>query len=124
MIFGAADDTRTRFVHAWYLRRFVAYWWFQPWSLSLGIHVAPRLPNLELHLPFGFVRIGWEGVYCGYGRTLALGLNPDEDYEGFGVIRHEYGLRPLELGQNEGYGPTAMDVRTTTNLRRRPAAGR
>jgi hypothetical protein len=41
-------------------RRFVAYFWFVGWwALSLGAHVSLRDPNVEIHIPFGFVRIGW-----------------------------------------------------------------
>jgi hypothetical protein len=41
-------------------RRFVAYWWFVGWwALSFGAHVSLRDPNIEIHLPFGFLRIGW-----------------------------------------------------------------
>jgi len=41
-------------------KRFVAYFYFVGWDcISLGLHVCARLPNAEIHLPFGFVRIGW-----------------------------------------------------------------
>lgn len=41
-------------------RVFVAYWFFVGWwSLSLGASIDIRGPNLEIHLPFGFLRIGW-----------------------------------------------------------------
>jgi hypothetical protein len=40
-------------------RAWVAYFWFVGWDcLSLGVHVSLLGPNLELHVPFGFVRIG------------------------------------------------------------------
>lgn len=39
--------------------RFVAYWWFVGWwALSFGLHVSVRHWNIEIHLPFGFLRIG------------------------------------------------------------------
>lgn len=45
-------------------RQFVAYWFFVSWSaISFGVHVDFMCPNLEIHLPFGFFRIGWQGVY-------------------------------------------------------------
>lgn len=35
------------------------YWWFTGWChLSFGVHVHLCAPNLEIHLPFGFVRVG------------------------------------------------------------------
>ena len=40
-------------------KRFVAYWWFVGWDcISLGAHVCTSAPNVEIHLPFGFIRIG------------------------------------------------------------------
>lgn len=42
-------------------RRFVAYFFFVGWDcLSFGVHVALLCPNIEIHLPFGFIRIGWQ----------------------------------------------------------------
>jgi hypothetical protein len=42
-------------------RRFVAYYFFVGWDcVSLGLHFCLWSgPNIELHLPFGFIRIGW-----------------------------------------------------------------
>jgi len=37
--------------------------WFTGWAnISLGITVNVWLPNLEIHLPFFFFRIGREGI--------------------------------------------------------------
>jgi hypothetical protein len=37
----------------------VAYFWFVGWScISLGFHVCLSAPNIEIHLPFGFIRLG------------------------------------------------------------------
>jgi len=42
-------------------REFVCYWHFVGWwAFSLGFHVDCRSPNFEIHLPFGFLRIGWK----------------------------------------------------------------
>ena len=42
-------------------RRFVAYFYFAGWDcLSLGFHVSLLAPNIELHVPFGFIRVGWQ----------------------------------------------------------------
>jgi hypothetical protein len=39
--------------------RFVAYFYFVGWDcISLGLHLCWSLPNVEMHLPFGFIRIG------------------------------------------------------------------
>lgn len=41
-------------------RVFCCYFWFVAWDcISLGWHVSVCLPNIEIHLPFGFIRIGW-----------------------------------------------------------------
>lgn len=41
-------------------RRFCCYFWFVGWDcVQLGFHVALALPNVEIHVPFGFFRIGW-----------------------------------------------------------------
>ena len=38
---------------------FVHYWWFTGWdNIALGININWRLPNIEIHLPFGFIRFG------------------------------------------------------------------
>ena len=38
---------------------FVCYYWFIGWwHWSLGINIYPKAPNFEIHLPFGFIRIG------------------------------------------------------------------
>ena len=40
--------------------RFVCLFHFVGWNcLSLGFHICITAPNFELHLPFGFVLIGW-----------------------------------------------------------------
>lgn len=41
-------------------RTFVALWFFNGWgNIQLGLHVSVGCPNAEIHLPFGFIRIGW-----------------------------------------------------------------
>jgi len=43
-----------------YKRVFVAYFHFVGWwAFSLGISLDVKSPNIEIHLPFGFLRIGW-----------------------------------------------------------------
>lgn len=40
-------------------QRWVAYFWFVGWTcISFGFHVDVGSPNIEIHLPFGFIRIG------------------------------------------------------------------
>lgn len=42
------------------MKGFCAYYYFVGWThLSLGLHLCLHKPNVEVHLPFGFVRIGW-----------------------------------------------------------------
>jgi hypothetical protein len=62
------------------VRRFVAYWYFNGFDhLSFGIHFDWELPNIELHLPFGFFRIGFIRTYPDIPRAKVL--NPG----GFGA---------------------------------------
>lgn len=36
------------------------YFWFVGWDCwSFGAHICFGAPNIEIHLPFGFIRIGW-----------------------------------------------------------------
>jgi hypothetical protein len=47
-------------------RQFVCYFFYVKWScISLGASVDLSLPNLEIHLPCGFIRIGFVKVYPG-----------------------------------------------------------
>lgn len=42
-------------------KEFTAYFFFVDWDcFSLGFHICFGMPNIEIHLPFGFVHIGWE----------------------------------------------------------------
>lgn len=42
--------------------KFVCYFWFVGWDcISLGFHICSR--NIEIHLPFGFIRIGFEKIH-------------------------------------------------------------
>lgn len=41
-------------------KQFVAIFFFQRFCyLSLGAHVDLSGPNFEIHVPFGFFRVGW-----------------------------------------------------------------
>jgi len=45
-------------------KQFVLYWHFTGWDcISLGVHVCLSLPNFEIHLPFGFIRVGMFSNY-------------------------------------------------------------
>lgn len=57
--------------------RFTAHFWFIGWDhLSLGIHVWPPGPNVELHLPGGFIRIGVPQRWREFRMSLAdMGLS-------------------------------------------------
>jgi hypothetical protein len=38
----------------------IAYFWFVGWTaFSFGFHLCLASPNLEIHVPFGFIRIGF-----------------------------------------------------------------
>ncbi len=39
--------------------KWCAYFWFVGWDcISFGAHICLSAPNIELHLPFGFLRVG------------------------------------------------------------------
>ena len=39
--------------------KFVCYFYFITWEhISLGVHIHLGKPNIEIHLPFGFIRVG------------------------------------------------------------------
>lgn len=40
---------------------FLVYFWFVSWTdISFGINIDIKAPKIELHVPFGFVTIGWQ----------------------------------------------------------------
>jgi hypothetical protein len=42
-------------------RRFVCYFYHNGFDcIQLGVHISLYKPNLEIHVPFGFLRIGWD----------------------------------------------------------------
>lgn len=42
------------------VRHFVCYFYHTSWAhFGLGLHLDFRSPNVELHVPFGFFRLGW-----------------------------------------------------------------
>jgi len=44
-------------------RYFAFYYWFVGWHhLSFGFHVDLKSPNIEIHLPFGFLKFGFEYI--------------------------------------------------------------
>lgn len=55
----------------------VFYFWFVGWHcLSLGFHLdVSRRPCIELHVPFGFIRIGRQKSYSWYGPGLQFRKN-------------------------------------------------
>ena len=63
------------------VRRFCCHFWFVDWHcLSLGFHVSLKEPNIEIHLPFGFIRIGLELHY-----PDSVCINEGQtDWRGFG----------------------------------------
>ena len=46
-----------------YGEEWICYFFFVGWwCISLGFHVDLESPNIEIHVPFGFVRIGKKGT--------------------------------------------------------------
>ncbi len=61
-------------------KQFVAYWFFVGWDcFSVGCHICFGLPNIEIHLPFGFIRIGWVKAFSVkdlLGKKRPIGYDP------------------------------------------------
>lgn len=63
MIYEAMEGARQRDMVGIERENFMAYWWFVGWhQVSLGLNISFDGPHIEIHLPFGFVRIGRPGV--------------------------------------------------------------
>lgn len=61
-------------------RQFVCYFHFVGWScVSIGFHVDTASPNIEVHMPFGFIRVGWQGIYQYSERNPAIGWDRRRD---------------------------------------------
>jgi hypothetical protein len=59
-------------------KRFVVNFHFIGWeNVSLGFHICLTEPNIEFHVPFGFLRIGWTAC-------------PPDNWEEY-IIKHENG---------------------------------
>ena len=44
-------------------KKFICYFWFvSRYHISFGFHLDLQSPNIEIHIPFGFIRIGYQGV--------------------------------------------------------------
>ena len=57
-----SGETGMRHTFGYEGRRWEAYLYFQGWdNLSLGLHFNWRVPNVEIHLPFSFIRVGRQG---------------------------------------------------------------
>ena len=44
-------------------RKFVYYIHFTPVNINFGISIDFISPNIEIHLPFCFLKIGWQGIW-------------------------------------------------------------
>jgi len=48
------------------------------WMWSLGFHIDPESPNIEMHIPFGFIILGRRKV-----REYSIGENNIKRFYGF-----------------------------------------
>ena len=54
--------------------KYCAYFFFTGWShFSFGIHLNTRMPNIEIHVPFGFFRIGVHQLWRDFTSTGKMG---------------------------------------------------
>ena len=62
-------------------RIFVVFWKFIGWKdLSLGLHICLGEYSIDLHLPFGWLRVGWER------KPLTIPINLQQ------CLKNHYGL--------------------------------
>lgn len=65
----------------------VAYFYFNGWdNINLGITVSWSQPNIEIHVPFGFLRFGWVRSWEDkqyYSRSSNSFLVGYEEYRGW-----------------------------------------
>jgi len=67
MSYGSADTLGWKLgrTTGYQSRQVVVVFHFVAWHcLSLGIHISLAVPNIEIHVPFGFFRLGRQ--YCEY----------------------------------------------------------
>jgi len=62
--------------------KYCAYFWHNGWwnFVQFGIHVDFSVPNLEIHVPFGFVRIGVTGEYRNNKKVLKQSEDSQQIY--------------------------------------------
>lgn len=57
--------------------KFLCYFYFQQWHfIQLGFHIDLVARNIEIHVPFGFFRIGWLAKFPRkyYKKSRAFGI--------------------------------------------------
>ena len=76
---------------------FVLMWTFIGWrDLSLGFHLCLGELYVDIHLPFGWIRVGWERV----PRSLVINA-PTPWYRQYGLIRYRFAKRIIERAAME-----------------------
>lgn len=45
-------------------RKPICIFFFNGWdNIQFGFHINWRIPNIEIHVPFGFFKIGWQALH-------------------------------------------------------------
>ena len=62
-------------------KKFVAYYYFIDWShfLNIGLHISME-GHIEIHVPFGFLRVGWTDGMAHAPNNKTIGYKPSWDY--------------------------------------------
>ena len=62
-------------------RHFVAYFFYNGLNINLGININLEQPNIEIHIPFGFIRVGWK-----HGRLTDIVSNNAFGYNTYTIL--------------------------------------
>ena len=77
--FGIDSATKDRRMIGYEGDRWCCYFWRSGWAhISIGFHIAFEMPNIEIHVPFGFFRVGAIVPFFGKQSKIFQAVKDDE----------------------------------------------